>query len=1075
MPEPMSNGHPGRSASRAAAGVAVAFALLGIAWILLSDRALDVLTSERVEAWAQTVKGVVFVLASSGFVFLLARRAGRQWERAVAQATAASEALGRSEARYRSLVERVPGVVWLNEVDPVDPAVTRCVYVAPQLEDLLGYTPEAWMADIDLWKKVIHPDDWPGVLAMNELADARGGMSLEYRALRPDGTVVWIHDEAVLIPGDEDRPAVWQGIMVDITEQRSQTDALQELSESLRGVFSASPLAILVLETDGRVRHWNPAAERIFGWTEAEIVGRQVPYHPEDKWEEFLRVRDRTLNRQPIVGLETVRMRKDGMRVDVSLSTAPLLGADGTVTGLLGVLADISERRRAVEELARHQRQQETVAGLGLAALQSRDLQGLLSSASALVAETLEVPLAGVLELLPDDETIVMRAGVGWRPGVVGSLTFNRRNRWLASHTLRVGGPVIVEDLATEQRFEPPPHMVDHGVVSGMATVVNGEDRPYGVLSALTTTRRAFTDQEVRFLEAIAAIIGLAIERERAAIGLRAAEEKYRNLVEDGPAIVYLHDADRVPAPVTYISPQIVELLGYPRDAWGGDPTFWMRIVHPADRERLGRTGRVSIERQQPLDIEYRMIAEDGREVWVQDRAALVRSADGEPLFYQGVLVDITARRRAEDERRTALDRQLRLATRLELLHLIDREVLSSTSIDEMAGRTLDHLRLLVPHDRSAVALVDPGTNGFVYGAVRGDADLKPATDLESSPLNERAREALGRDLVIADLQELGPPNEDAAHLIAVREVGVRSVMSIALRSGESELGALILMSRKANAFGEEAQDIAKEVGAELAIAIGQMRLRQALADRAEELGRLAEERQQMLHRIVRAQEEERERVALELHDGLGQVLTSISLFASDLADQVSEEAKPRAIRVNELIRRAIVDSRQLVWSLRPPELERLGLVPAIRRLADETSTPELTVDLHEQIGDVRLAPESEAVVYRVVQEAVHNAQKHAHASAISILLQRANGQLTSLVEDNGRGFDPATIEPGRGLGLIGMRERAELVEGSLVVESAVEAGTRVRLLVPIGATEVDGQVDGQVDAQVEANGGARR
>ncbi len=233
------------------------------------------------------------------------------------------------------------------------------------------------------------------------------------------------------------------------------------------------------------------------------------------------------------------------------------------------------------------------------------------------------------------------------------------------------------------------------------------------------------------------------------------------------------------------------------------------------------------------------------------------------------------------------------------------------------------------------------------------------------------------------------------------------------------------------------------------------MRLRESLAERAQELGRLAEERQQMLHRIVRAQEEERERVALELHDGLGQILTSISLFASDLADEVGEEARPRAIRVNELIRRAIVDSRQLVWSLRPPELERLGLVPALRRLADETSGPELTVDLHEEIGGVRLEPESEAVVYRVVQEAVHNAQKHASASAISILLQRHDGHLTTLVEDNGRGFDPATIEPGRGLGLIGMRERAELVDGALVVESAMDAGTRVRLMVPIGATPV--------------------
>jgi signal transduction histidine kinase len=315
------------------------------------------------------------------------------------------------------------------------------------------------------------------------------------------------------------------------------------------------------------------------------------------------------------------------------------------------------------------------------------------------------------------------------------------------------------------------------------------------------------------------------------------------------------------------------------------------------------------------------------------------------------------------------------------------------------------------------------------------------------------------------DLDELDVPSP---HADGLRAAGIHSVLSIALIADDGQLGALILTSRTPGAFGEEALDIAKEVGSELAIAIAQTRLRQALADRAQELEQLADERQQMLHRIVRAQEEERERVALELHDGLGQILTSISLFASDLAEEVGEKARPRAIRVNELIRRAIVDSRQLVWSLRPPELERLGLVPALRRLADDTSVPDLTIDLHEEIGDVRLTAEAEAVVYRVVQEAVHNAQKHAHASAISILLQRHDGHLTSLVEDNGRGFDPASIPAGRGLGLIGMRERAELVEGALVVESAVDAGTRVRLMVPIGATAIEAN-----GVEVDGGGGA--
>jgi signal transduction histidine kinase len=329
--------------------------------------------------------------------------------------------------------------------------------------------------------------------------------------------------------------------------------------------------------------------------------------------------------------------------------------------------------------------------------------------------------------------------------------------------------------------------------------------------------------------------------------------------------------------------------------------------------------------------------------------------------------------------------------------------------------------------------------------------------DVPPGPSDVSEHELLsGETRLIRDLEDT---DEEGPFVTAARELGFRSLLSISLFAEEGQFGALVLSAIAPDAFDDEAVDIAGEVGSELAVAIRQTRLREALGERAGQLERLAEERQQMLHRIVRAQEEERERVALELHDGLGQVLTSISLFASELEDAVPLEARPRAVRVNELIRRAIVDSRRLVWSLRPPELERLGLVPALRRLAEEVCTPDVTVDLHEDIGSLRLAQETEAVVYRVVQEAVHNAQKHASSSAISIVLHRYDGTVSAFIEDNGCGFDLKEVPTGRGLGLVGMRERAELVDGHLVIESAVDAGTRIRLEVPIEIPDGESEV----------------
>lgn len=1046
--EPESGPH--RRVRRAAIRAAAVFGAVGVAWILLSDLAVETLVPMSIRHAAQSAKGIVFISIASAVVFALVRRYGRQWQEAESLARESAEALRRSESRYRLLVERVPGVVWLNEVDREDPDITRCVYIAPQIESILGWKPDEWTADEDLWQRVIHPEDLPAVLAENERADAAGSLSVEYRAVHRDGSLVWIHDEAILIPAEGDRPAYWQGVMVDITAQRVQDEAIHELSESLRRVFHAAPLGIIVLEPDATVRHWNPACERIFGWTAAEVVGERVPYLPPGKGEEFAGIVERTLAGEALSGFETTRVRKDGSSIDVSVSTARLLGPDGQVTGMLLLASDITERKSLDEELSRRQRQQRASAGLGLAALAGGDLRALVDEAARLVADTLGVAVTALLELQPDGETLTLTAGVGWPPGVVGSRTLGAEPS-LASHALQAGSPVLLDDLERERRFPAAEHLREHGIASGAAVVVHGSERPYGVLEAFATEPRAFTADDVRFLETVATVVGLSIERRRAEAALRAAEAQHRSLVEDGPAIVYLHDAHETPSHVTYVSPQIVDLLGHPREDWTEDPLFWLGVVHPADRERVRRTSSAAIERELPLDLEYRMLARDGSEVWVHDRAMVVRDPEGAALFRQGLILDVTDRRRAEEERRSGLDRQLRLATRLELLHEIDRDVLAAASIDEMAERTLDHLRLLVPYDRGTVAVIDRPTGRFTYVAVRLHNGMDLAPDLESYVPDEATREILSHDIKVDDLEAIEGKTPFVAGAL---ELGIRSVVLIALNAEDGQAGTLILTARAKAAFDDEAFDIAKEVGSELAIAIGQMQLRQALRDRADELGRLAEERQQMLHRIVRAQEEERERVALELHDGLGQLLTSIALFASDLENEVPEAAKPRAIRVHELIRRAIGDSRQLVWSLRPPELERLGLVPALRRMADEASAPDLTVDLHEEIGGARLGPESEAVVYRVVQEAVHNAQKHAEASAISILLRRSNGRLTTLVEDNGRGFDPAMVPAGRGLGLIGMRERAELVDGALIVESAAHAGTRVRLTVPMASSD---------------------
>jgi PAS domain S-box-containing protein len=1022
---------------------ALVYVAFGAAWIVASDRLVHALADEPVVAWVQSAKGLAFVAASALLLFASIDRFGRARD-------AAERELRTSEERFRTLVERVPGIVYLNEVDPRDPSQTRCVYVGPQLREILGYEPLEWIADDELWHTVIHPEDRERAIGSSEAADATGEVSFEYRALARDGRTVWIHDEAIRVDGHGERPTYWLGIMVDITPQRVADQALHELTQSLSGVFTASPLAIMVLEPDGRVRQWNPAAERMFGWSAAEVIGRPLPYVPEDKRGEFARLRRQVLEGGSFAGVEVARVRKDGSPIRVSVSTAPSFDADGNVEAIIAVVEDVTERRAAADALARRARQQEVVAALGATALAGGPLAGFLEEVMGVVAETIDVELVALLEPDGEDGGFVLTAGLGWPDGLVGTQVVTPGSPSLAGHALLVDEPVIVMDASSEWRFGMSPSFVAHGVVSAISVAVHaGGERPAAALEALSREPRAFTRDEAHFLRAVAALVGFAIERDRAETALRDAEARYRQLVEAGPGVVYVHDGLQVPPALSYVSPQVVDLLGYPLERFREDPRFWIECVHPDDRARVLSADARAIAEGEPLALEYRLIAADGREVWVQDRARTVRDAEGAPLSRQGLLVDVTERRRAEEERRRAIESQMRLATRIEVLHQIERDVLAATSVREMADRALAHLRALVPYDRASVGYLDRDTGRYGFLAERVHGPGSPFSEVEVT--DEEVAALLGQEVLsIADLREVRMQTPLAERALSL---GMRSVLSVALIAEGEQLGNLILAAGEPHAFDDETRDIAREVASQLAVGMRQSWLREALRERADQLERLAEERQQLLRKIVRAQEEERERVALELHDGLGQMLTSISLFASDLENDVAEEARPRAAKVNELIRMAIEDSRQLVWSLRPPELERLGLVPAIRRLADDVSLHgDVEVDLHEEIGDLRLAPEAEAVVYRVVQEAVHNAQKHARASSISVHLRRSNGSLTALVEDDGRGFDPAAVSRGHGLGLLGMRERAELIDGDLVVESGSGSGTRVRLEVPLAA-----------------------
>lgn len=235
--------------------------------------------------------------------------------------------------------------------------------------------------------------------------------------------------------------------------------------------------------------------------------------------------------------------------------------------------------------------------------------------------------------------------------------------------------------------------------------------------------------------------------------------------------------------------------------------------------------------------------------------------------------------------------------------------------------------------------------------------------------------------------------------------------------------------------FTEDDQRLAEAFAARAAVAV----------DLSERVAR------DTLRRVFEAQELERRRLALELHDETGQALTSVLLGLRAVEEARSEdELRASVASLRELVIGTLHDVRRLAVELRPKVLDDFGLVPALERLTigfeEQTG---IDVDLESRLGGERLPSEVETALYRIVQESLTNIVKHARAEKVSILLTEKNRRVTAVIEDDGRGFSPDEQRAG-GLGLVGMRERLALLGGRLEIESSLGAGTALVVEVPL-------------------------
>jgi two-component system, NarL family, sensor histidine kinase DevS len=378
-----------------------------------------------------------------------------------------------------------------------------------------------------------------------------------------------------------------------------------------------------------------------------------------------------------------------------------------------------------------------------------------------------------------------------------------------------------------------------------------------------------------------------------------------------------------------------------------------------------------------------------------------------------------------------------RWSRQLESLHEIVRSMVGEIELGRLLQLVCSRVRELIDARVALVAIAAPGGGDLEVAAVDSvDADGASLLGHRLSREGSKAGRVLQRQQSARVDSLLDDPDvaQDEA-----RAIGARTGLYVPLVAGGVALGVIAVHDKLGGdaRFSEGDLRLVEIFGARAAVAVSLS-------------GQVARD---TVRRVVDAQESERRRLALELHDETGQALTSILLGLTSIRAAGSDaEAERAEADVRGLVVQALQDVRALAVELRPSALDDFGLAPAIERLA-ETFSERSGIKTVVQANLVqRLPPEIETTIYRVVQEALTNVVKHSGAEHVSIVISNRGGGVAATVEDDGRGFASKDVRADA-LGLLGMRERLALAGGTLEIESSGESGTTIAAHVPAPAS----------------------
>ncbi|MEH1949276.1 MAG: PAS domain S-box protein [Nostoc sp.] len=710
------------------------------------------------------------------------------------------EQLSEAEQKYRTLVEQIPGVVYVSPINDT----TKVAYISPQLQQLLGIAPEdSNFGFFNSWLDYTHPEDrdrlWQAVNATIATGEP---LSIEYRMIRRDGRIIWVRNQANLVLDTDGQTQVLQGLLFDISDRKQVEAALQESEARSRAILEDQTELIARGLPDGTFTFVNEAYCRFFGLERDIIIGQH--YKPvvfeEDQERVFSLVNSISLE-NPVITIENRVVACQGVRWTQWIVRG-IFDDQGAIVELQSVGRDITDRKLVEQALSENEQKFRAIFN------QTIQFIGLLQ------------PNGIVLEA---NQTALDFAGIN-REEVVGK-RFWEAKWWTNSLNTQ---EQLKTAIAAAANGESIRYEIDIVGRDGQAIAIDFSLRPIldetGRVTLLISEGRDITEYKVALQE-----------RHKAEEALRSSQDFLQKVANTVPHILYLFDL--LKGTSIYLNEKSVTILGYsPEEFCNADPQWLMNCFHPDDRYLCYNlpTRFVNLQDNEVLSTEYRFRHKNGEWRWLNTREVVfARDPNGSPTQILGSVEDINTRKQVE-----AMLRQQAEGERL--ITKITQHIRQSLNLEEVLNTTVNSIRQCLGSDSVAIyQLQSDGSGNFAAESVSDNYPQRLELTMHPFSLNRDFSDYYqGLPKVFHDIQE---SNFSADLFELLQLYQIKAAIIVPILNGEHLWGLLIAHQCGAPRYWQAFEvNLLQQLASQVAIAIHQSVLYQQVQAANEELQRLA-------------------------------------------------------------------------------------------------------------------------------------------------------------------------------------------------------------------------------------------